>query len=155
MTTNRNVSNVMAQRTHNYASMHPAHRCILYGCKKPSLLILALLKLSFLSFWLLRSVFSDNATNLDKFHMDIKQNELYPENSPFVDSLLNDMATQPILHVGKFAVAIDEAHKFCFWFFFCYFIVTVTVTVTITSHCRSSIGPKTSHPPHTQSTLFS
>lgn len=103
---------------------------------------------------LLRSVFSDNATNLDKFHMDIKQNELYPENSPFVDSLLNDMATQPILHVGKFAVAIDEARKFCFSFF-CYFIVTVTVTVTITSHCRSSIGPKTSHPPHTQSTLFS
>lgn len=49
---------------------------------------------------------SDNATNLDKFHMDIKQNELYPANSPFVDSLLNDMATQPILHVGKFVAAV-------------------------------------------------
>lgn len=34
--------------------------------------------------------------------MDIKQNELYPENSPLVDSLLSAMATQPILHVGKF-----------------------------------------------------
>lgn len=41
--------------------------------------------------------------------MDIKQNELYPENSPFVDSLLSDMATQPILHVGKFCQHKREA----------------------------------------------
>lgn len=56
-----------------------------------------LTSLSILSFF-----FSENSTNLDKFHMDIKQNELYPENSPLVDSLLSAMATQPILHVGKF-----------------------------------------------------
>lgn len=46
-------------------------------------------------------VFSENSTNLDKFHMEIRQNELYPENSTLVDNLLYDMATQPILHVGK------------------------------------------------------
>lgn len=44
---------------------------------------------------------SENSTNLDKFHLGIRQNELYPENSTLVDKLLHDMATQPIIHVGK------------------------------------------------------
>lgn len=49
---------------------------------------------------------SENSTNLDKFHLEIKQNELYPENSTLVDKLLHDMATQPILHVGKYELNV-------------------------------------------------
>lgn len=33
--------------------------------------------------------------------MEIRQNELYAENSTLVDKLLHDMAKHPILHVGK------------------------------------------------------
>lgn len=40
-----------------------------------------------------------NSTTLEKFHLQISRTELYPENSKFVDQLLHEMATKPILHV--------------------------------------------------------
>lgn len=33
--------------------------------------------------------------------MQITENEMYPEDSPFIEKLLTDMATQPIRKVGK------------------------------------------------------
>lgn len=39
--------------------------------------------------------------------MEIRQNELYPENSTLVDKLLHDMATHQILHVGKYSSVVD------------------------------------------------
>lgn len=75
----------------------------------------------FHSVWFFRN--SENSTNLDKFHLGIKQNELYSEDSTLVDNLLHDMATQPISHVGKYVLnrikkkffsnVIDEKLKIC------------------------------------------
>ncbi|CAL1674187.1 unnamed protein product [Lasius platythorax] len=40
-----------------------------------------------------------NGTTLEKFHLQISRLELYPKNSKYVDQLLHEMATKPILHV--------------------------------------------------------
>ncbi|XP_072759050.1 uncharacterized protein [Anoplolepis gracilipes] len=40
-----------------------------------------------------------NSTTLEKFHLQISRLELYPKNSKYVDQLLYEMATKPILHV--------------------------------------------------------
>ncbi|XP_031624511.1 extracellular serine/threonine protein CG31145-like [Contarinia nasturtii] len=50
---------------------------------------------------LLNMHLNENSTNLDKFHLEIRQNELYPENSTLVDKLLHDMATHQILHAEQ------------------------------------------------------
>lgn len=42
-----------------------------------------------------------NSTTLEKFHLQISRLELYSEDSKYVDQLLYEMATKPILHVGK------------------------------------------------------
>lgn len=42
-----------------------------------------------------------NSTTLEKFHLQISRLELYPEDSKYVDRLLHEMATKPILHVGE------------------------------------------------------
>ncbi|KAK2576333.1 hypothetical protein KPH14_005694 [Odynerus spinipes] len=44
-------------------------------------------------------VLGKNATTLEKFHLQISRSELYPKDSPYVDELLLQMATQPITHV--------------------------------------------------------
>lgn len=40
-------------------------------------------------------------TSLDKFQLQITEDELYPENSTYIDQLLLDMATRPIYKVGE------------------------------------------------------
>lgn len=40
-----------------------------------------------------------NGTTLEKFHLQISRSELYSKNSKYVDQLLHEMATKPILHV--------------------------------------------------------
>ncbi|KAL0118119.1 hypothetical protein PUN28_009057 [Cardiocondyla obscurior] len=40
-----------------------------------------------------------NSTTLEKFHLQISRLELYAEDSKYVDQLLHEMATKPILHV--------------------------------------------------------
>ncbi|XP_020284605.1 extracellular serine/threonine protein CG31145 [Pseudomyrmex gracilis] len=40
-----------------------------------------------------------NSTTLEKFHLQISRLELYPADSKYVDQLLHEMATKPILHV--------------------------------------------------------
>ncbi|XP_011875791.1 PREDICTED: uncharacterized protein LOC105566413 isoform X1 [Vollenhovia emeryi] len=40
-----------------------------------------------------------NSTTLEKFHLQISRLELYSEDSKYVDQLLHEMATKPILHV--------------------------------------------------------
>ncbi|XP_011349500.1 extracellular serine/threonine protein CG31145 isoform X2 [Ooceraea biroi] len=40
-----------------------------------------------------------NSTTLDKFHLQISRLELYPKDSEYVDQLLYEIATKPILHV--------------------------------------------------------
>lgn len=45
--------------------------------------------------------------------MQITANEMYPENSVFVDKLLNDMATMPIVIVG-----MEKASIFCLLYVF-------------------------------------
>lgn len=42
-----------------------------------------------------------NMTTLQKFHLQISRLELYPKDSKVVDQLLHEMATKPIIHVGK------------------------------------------------------
>ncbi|XP_066140145.1 extracellular serine/threonine protein CG31145 [Euwallacea fornicatus] len=42
-----------------------------------------------------------NSTTLEKFHLQISQKELYPEESPLVDQLLAEMHTEQILHVAQ------------------------------------------------------
>lgn len=48
----------------------------------------------------------ENSTNLEKFHLKIKQNELYAEDEPLVDILIHEMATKPISHVRKYRSGI-------------------------------------------------
>lgn len=43
----------------------------------------------------------DNSTHLERFHLNIRKHELYAENDTLVNQILHDMATAPILHVGK------------------------------------------------------
>lgn len=45
---------------------------------------------------------SKNLTNLAKFHLRIRKNELYTVDEPLVDILMHDMATKPILHVSEY-----------------------------------------------------
>ncbi|XP_018342266.1 PREDICTED: extracellular serine/threonine protein CG31145-like, partial [Trachymyrmex septentrionalis] len=40
-----------------------------------------------------------NSTTLEKFHFQISRLQLYSEDSKYVDQLLHEMATKPILHV--------------------------------------------------------
>ena len=46
-------------------------------------------------------IFSENSTILDKFNYEIKQNELYAEDSETIDGLIHEMATRKISYVGK------------------------------------------------------
>lgn len=39
---------------------------------------------------------------MEKFHLQISRTELYPQNSKYVDQLLHEMATKPIVHVGEY-----------------------------------------------------
>lgn len=45
---------------------------------------------------------SKNSTNLQKFHLKIKQHEMYAEDEPLVDLLLQEMATGPIERVRTY-----------------------------------------------------
>lgn len=45
---------------------------------------------------------SENSTTLEKFHLRIKQYELYAEDEPLINVLLHEMATKPIVHVSKY-----------------------------------------------------
>lgn len=47
-------------------------------------------------------IFSENTTISDKFNYEIKQNELYAEDSETIDALIQEMATRSIAHVGKY-----------------------------------------------------
>ncbi|CAH1112297.1 unnamed protein product [Psylliodes chrysocephalus] len=53
-----------------------------------------------------------NSTDLEKFHYYIAQNELYPEDSPYVDKILYEMASEPIVHVSlsesRFKIYVRE-----------------------------------------------
>ncbi|XP_012152616.1 extracellular serine/threonine protein CG31145 [Megachile rotundata] len=40
-----------------------------------------------------------NSSTLEKFHLKISRTELYPANSKYVDQLLHELATEPIVHV--------------------------------------------------------
>ncbi|XP_060523041.1 extracellular serine/threonine protein CG31145 isoform X2 [Cylas formicarius] len=42
-----------------------------------------------------------NATTLEKFHRQISKYELYGKDSSLVDQLINEMRTEPILHVAQ------------------------------------------------------
>lgn len=44
----------------------------------------------------------DNLTSLDKFNMEINENELYPKDSKWVDEVLHEMATRKIVKVGEY-----------------------------------------------------
>lgn len=46
--------------------------------------------------------FCSDVTIMDKFNLEIKQNELYSENSKTVDALIQDMVTRKIAFVGQF-----------------------------------------------------
>lgn len=50
-----------------------------------------------------------NASNLEKFQLKIAQHELYEDSEPLVEAVLQDMATLPILHAGKYLMS-----TFCF-----------------------------------------
>lgn len=43
-----------------------------------------------------------NLTILDRFNLEIKQNEMYSENSKVMGEILNEMATGKIVSVGMF-----------------------------------------------------
>lgn len=45
-------------------------------------------------------------TILDRFNLDISQNELYSEDSTLVDELLNDMAKRKIIRIGEIVINI-------------------------------------------------
>lgn len=49
-----------------------------------------------------RFLFSQNATNLERFQLAISKREMYHENSKIVDNLVQDMVDLPIQHVGEF-----------------------------------------------------
>lgn len=44
---------------------------------------------------------SENSTILDKFNYEIKQSELYSEDSGTIDGLIREMVTRKISYVGK------------------------------------------------------
>ncbi|XP_072382783.1 extracellular serine/threonine protein CG31145 isoform X3 [Diabrotica undecimpunctata] len=46
-----------------------------------------------------KMVIEKNSTTLEKFHAQISEDALYPADSPFVDQLLHEMATEAIVHV--------------------------------------------------------
>lgn len=45
--------------------------------------------------------FRKNSSTLERFHLQISRIELYPERSKYVDQLLHEIATRPIVHVGE------------------------------------------------------
>ena len=47
------------------------------------------------------SLFRPDATSWDKFHVAISKEELYHENDPVVDALLNDMTRMEFLNISK------------------------------------------------------
>lgn len=47
-------------------------------------------------------LFSQNATNLERFQLAISKREMYPDKNRIVDNLLQDMVDLPIQHVGEF-----------------------------------------------------
>lgn len=47
-------------------------------------------------------IFSVNASNLEKFQLKIAQHELYEDGEPLVGAVLQDMATEQILHAGAY-----------------------------------------------------
>lgn len=47
-------------------------------------------------------VYSQNATNLERFQLSISKREMYPENNRIVDNLVQDLTELPILHVGEY-----------------------------------------------------
>lgn len=53
-------------------------------------------------YWFIRKVSFSNLTILDRFNLEIKQNEMYSENSNIVGEILNEMATGKIVSVGMF-----------------------------------------------------
>lgn len=46
-------------------------------------------------------MFRPDATSWDKFHVAISKEELYHENDPVVDALLNDMTHMEFLNISK------------------------------------------------------
>lgn len=48
--------------------------------------------------------FRKNSSTLERFHLQISRIELYPERSKYVDQLLHEIATRPIVHVGEWAL---------------------------------------------------
>lgn len=42
-----------------------------------------------------------NSSTLEKFHLQISRTELYPVDSKYVDQLLHEIATKPIVHVAQ------------------------------------------------------
>lgn len=61
-----------------------------------------LISLLILCFLFPAAMYRENSTNLEKFHLKIKADELYAEDEPLVNILLHEMATKPILHVRKY-----------------------------------------------------
>ena len=45
-------------------------------------------------------------TTLEKFHWHISRLYMYPKNSIYVDKLLEEMASNPIVRVGKYFIFI-------------------------------------------------
>lgn len=55
-----------------------------------------------LCFFVILFICRKNSTNLERFHASISKRELYHENDPVVDRIIQDMQTLPILHVGEY-----------------------------------------------------
>jgi hypothetical protein len=57
-------------------------------------------------------IFSQNATNLERFQLSISKREMYPVQDRVVDNLVQDLTELPILHVGEFCELCD-GEKLC------------------------------------------
>ena len=57
--------------------------------------------------------FRKNSSTLEKFHLQISRTELYPVDSKYVDQLLHEIATKPIVHVGECFLLLNSL--FFFW----------------------------------------
>lgn len=66
---------------------------------------------------------SVNASNLEKFQLKIAQHELYEDGEPLVEAVLQDMATLPILHAGKYLLQV-------FLYFFINLIINLSISFT-------------------------
>lgn len=54
-------------------------------------------------------LFSKNASYLERFQLGISKHELYRENDPIVDGVVNDMLHLPIQHVCKYPNECDNS----------------------------------------------